>query len=167
MGPFARARLGWAEAVAPLSSGATGIVDTETSVNVRVLDVLVFVEGFASIAVMMMVMVMVIRAGHHGRRMLECNVLACERFCFVRCARVRACVSVAMIGRSGAESSAVRKGFAMRTRRSASRCQPSAAVMAAAATQAAAVSAATTTATATARVSAATRAAAGAGAGAG
>ena len=162
MGPFARARLGWAEAVAPLSSGATGIVDTETSVNVRVLDVLVFVEGFASIAVMMMVMV--IRAGHHGRRMLECNVLACERFCFVRCARVRACVSVAMIGRSGAESSAVRKGFAMRTRRSASRCQPSAAVMAAAATQAAAVSAAT--ATATARVSAATRAAAGAGAGA-
>ena len=164
MGPFARARLGWAEAVAPLSSGATGIVDTEAGVNVWVLNVLVFVEGFASIAVMMMVMVMVIRAGHHGRRMLECNVLACERFCFVRCARVRACVSVAMIGRSGAESSAVRKGFAMRTRRSASRCQPSAAVMAAATTQAAAVSAAT--ATATARVSAATRAAAGAGAGA-
>jgi len=80
---------------------------------------------------------------------------------------MRARVSIPMIGRSGAESSAVRKGFAMRTRRSASRCQPSAAVMAAAATQAAAVSAATTTATATARVSAATRAATRAAAGAG
>jgi hypothetical protein len=137
-GPIARVRLGRAEAVVPRTSG---IIETEAGVNVWV-----FEEGFASIAVRMMVMMM-IRTGHHGGRMVECNVLARERFCSVRCVRVRACVLVPVIGRRGAEGSATRKGTAMRTGRSASSSQSCATVMAASATCTAA--AMTTAATAT------------------
>jgi hypothetical protein len=140
MGPVARARLAWAVAVVPRTGGTRGIFDTEAGVNVWVFSVWVIVEGLASNAVRMMVMVMVIRAGHQGRRMLECNVLAREWFCSVQCVRVRARVSVPMIGRSAAEGSAMRKGTvmrkgtAMRTGRSTSSSQSSATVMAASAT---------------------------------
>jgi hypothetical protein len=108
---------------------------------------------------------MMVRAGHLGGHVSHRHVLASEWFCSMRCARPRDCVGgVPMVGRSGAERAAMRKGFAMRTRRSAARCQPSATEMAAAA-QAAAVSAAactsTTTSTSTSRVSATSRAAAG------
>jgi hypothetical protein len=99
-----------------------------------------------------MMVMMMIRTGHHGGRMVECNVLAREGFCSVRCVRVRACVLVPVIGRRGAEGSATRKGTAMRTGRSASSSQSCATVMAAAATRAAAnttmTAAATTTVTA-------------------
>ena len=150
MGPVARARLGWAEAVVPRTSGASGIIETEAGVNVRVF-VEVFEEGFASIAVRMMVMMM-IRTGHHGGRMVECNVLAREWFRSVRRVRARVCVRVSVMGRSGAEGSATRKGTAMRTGRSASSSQSCATVMAAAATMtAAAATAAAMTAAAGAR----------------
>ena len=113
-------------------------------------------------------MMMMVRVGHLGGHVSHRHVLTSEWFCSVRCARMRACMGVPMVGRSGAERAAMRKGFARRTGRSASRCQPSATEMAAAAqaaaAQAAAVSAATattstSTSTATARVSATSRAA--------
>ena len=131
MGPVVWVRLGWTEAVVPRTSG---IIETEAGVNVWV-----FEEGFASEVARMMVMMM-IRTGHHGGRMVECNVLAREWFCSVRCVRVRACVSVPVIGRSGAE------GSAMRTGRSASSSQSCATIVAGSATTMTA--AATTTATA-------------------
>jgi hypothetical protein len=87
-------------------------------------------------------MMMMVRAGHLGGHVSHGNVLACDWFCRVRCARVPASVSVAVIGGSGAGRAAMRKGSAMRTGRSASCCQSSATTMAA--------TAATMTATATA-----------------
>ena len=93
MDPVARVRLGWTEAVVPRTGG---INETPAGVNVWISE-----EGFASIVVRMMV-VMMIRTGHHGR-MVECNVLAREWFCSVRCVRARVCVRVSVMGRSGAE----------------------------------------------------------------
>jgi hypothetical protein len=93
-------------------------------------------------------MMMMVRAGHLGGHVSHRNVLACGWFCPVRCAGVPASVSVAVIGSSGAERAAMRKGSAMRTGRSASRCQSSATMTAA--TTATTVTAATTATTATA-----------------
>jgi hypothetical protein len=93
-------------------------------------------------------MMMMVRAGHLGGHVSYRKVLACGWFCPVRCARVPASVSVHVIGSSGAERAAMRKGSAMRTGRSASRSQSSATTMAATATtMAATVTAAMTTAT--------------------
>ena len=157
MGPVARARLGRAEAVVPRAIGTSRIFDdSEAGVKVRVV-VEVFEEGFAFSAVRMMVMMMMIRTCHHGSRMVECNVLAREWFYRVRCVRARACVRVPVIGRSGAERSAMpkgtamrkgtvtRKGTAMRTGRSASSSQSCATVMATSAAMTAAPAAAAMT----------------------
>jgi hypothetical protein len=76
-------------------------------------------------------MMMMDVAGHFGGRVSHRKVLAWCWFCLVSCARAPACVSVAVIGSSGAERAAMRKGSAMRTGRSASRCQSSATTMAA------------------------------------
>jgi hypothetical protein len=134
MGPVARAGLGWAETIVPRAAWG---FDTEAVVNVRVFNKKrVFEGGFASNAVRMMVMM--IRAGRHGRRMLECNVLARGWFCSVRCVRVRACVSIPVNGPRGAErsamseGSAVREGSVMRTGRSTSPSQSCATGVAAA-----------------------------------
>jgi hypothetical protein len=110
MGPVARAGLGWAETIVPRAAWG---FDTEAVVNVRVFNKKrIFEGGFASNAVRMMVMM--IRAGRHGRRMLECNVLARGWFCSVRCVRVRACVSIPVNGPRGAERSAMSEGSAVR-----------------------------------------------------
>jgi hypothetical protein len=105
---------------------------------------------FAAVDVGRMMMMMV-RAGHLGWHMSHRKVLACGWFCRVRCARVPVSVSVPVIGSSGAERAAMRKGSAMRTGLSASRCQSSATTMTAAATTmtatATATAAMTTTAT--------------------
>ena len=166
MGPAARVRLGWAVAVVPWTDGVqwtVGIVDTEAVVNVGVLNELVFIEGFAFIVIRMMVMMMMmIGTGHHGCRMAECNVLAWEWFCGARCVRVRACVSVPVIGRSGAEGTAMRKRTVARTGRGASSSQSSATVMAASASASAAATAAMSTATPAAAGVATSAAAAGA-----
>jgi hypothetical protein len=130
MRPVARVRLDWTDAAVPQSR----IIETEAGVNVWIF----FEEGFASI-MHKMVMMMMIRTGHHGRRMVEFDMLAREWFCSVRCVRARACVRIPVIGRSGAE------GSAMRTGRSPSSSQSCATVMAASAVTAttAAVTAAT------------------------
>lgn len=73
MGPVARVRLGRAEAIIPRAEGR--VFGTEAVVNVWV-----FEEGFASNSDAVRMMVMMIRTGHHGRRMVECNVLAREWF---------------------------------------------------------------------------------------
>jgi hypothetical protein len=107
------------------------------------------------------VRMMMVRVGRLGGHVSHRHVLTSGWFCSLCCARLRACVGVPMVGRSGAERAAMRKGFAMRS--SGSRCQPSATEMAAAAQAAAVSAAAATTATAadtaTARVSATSRAA--------
>jgi hypothetical protein len=95
-------------------------------------------------------MMMMVRAGHLGGHVSRCKVLACGWFCRVRCARVPASVSVPVIGSSGAERAAMRKGSAMRTGLSASRCQSSATTMTAAAMTATATSTSTAAMTTTA-----------------
>jgi hypothetical protein len=77
MGPVARGRLGRGEATIP--QGAERVIRREAVVNVWV-----FEKGFASKVARMMVVM--IRTGHLGCGMLECNVLACEGLCDMRSA---------------------------------------------------------------------------------
>jgi hypothetical protein len=69
MGPVARVRLDWTDAVVPRTSG---IIETEAGVIVWIF----FEVGFASIVHKMAMMMMMIRTGHHGRRMVEFDMLA-------------------------------------------------------------------------------------------
>ena len=151
MGP--RSRLGWAEAIVPRF--AERIVETKARGNV---NGWIFKERFASKVVRMMMVVMMIRTGHPGRRMLEGNMLARDGLRGGMCGvRMRACVS--MIGECAATrectagSASVCESGSVRTGRGASTAHSRAAKMTGASTTA--VAAATAAARTAARMSAA------------
>ena len=104
MGPVAWAGLGWSVTIVPRDAERVVTGTEALNVNGGVLE-----ERFASKAVrMMMVVVMMIRSGHPGRRMSERNMLARDGLCGRRGARTRACVPV--IGECASNSGSVRKG---------------------------------------------------------
>jgi hypothetical protein len=160
MGP--RSRLARTEAIIPRCAERVLEIETGGNVNGRVLE-----ERFASKVVVPM-MVMVIRTGHLEGRMLECNVLAGDGLCGMRCVRMGAHVSMirdcAAIGECAAGSAWVRESRSMSAGRGASSAHSGAAKIAGASTTATTTGAATTGAATTGAATCVSAAAAGRGA---
>ena len=82
MGPVARVRLDRAEAIIRRVEVLIRVVDANAVMHIGV-----FVERLAYVRSLMVVMMMtMVRAGHSGGRMLECNVLARNGFSGTRSA---------------------------------------------------------------------------------